>query len=215
MRKPARMLATLALIILAAPLAAEAQKLYRIGWLDYTSFGFSASAFTQALGARGWVKGKTFAIEYRGGNGRLDLLAEVAAELVRLPVDIIVAPGTPEALAAKKATSTLPIVMVGVDDPVESGLVTNLARPAGNVTGLTNLHAELSAKLLALLKEAVPRATRVAFLWEPAHPGSRLQLKHLRMAAQALNVSLQSLEVRHHTDVEPAFATMRSSTARL
>ena len=205
-----------ALGMLVAPLAAHAQqagKVHRIGWLDHTSYEANLSTFAQALGELGWVQGKTFVVEYRGGEGKVERLPGLAAELVRLPADVIVAPGVPEALAAKKTTSTIPIVVLDVADPVGSGLVSSLARPGGNVTGLTNINAELSGKLVALLKEAVPRATRVAVLWEPADPDRRAILDNLRSAAQAVRVTLQSVEVRRHTEIEPAFATMKRQRA--
>ena len=212
------LIVTLVLGILAAPLAADAQqpgKVHRIGWLDHTSYGYNLSTFAQALGELGWVQGKTFVVEYRGGEGKVERLQGLAAELVRLPADVIVAPGIPEALAAKKTTSTIPIVILDVADPVGSGLVSSLARPGGNVTGLTSTNAELSGKLIALLKEAVPRATRVAVLWEPADPDHRAILNNLRSAAQAVRVTLQSVEVRRHTEIEPAFSTMKRQRAEV
>jgi putative ABC transport system substrate-binding protein len=114
------------------------------------------------MGVRGWVDGRTFRIEYRGADGRVEQLSAVAAELVRLPADLILAPGTLEALAVKKATNSIPIVMTGVDDPVESGLVESLARPGGNITGVANVRRELTEKLLSLLREVFPRASSVA-----------------------------------------------------
>lgn len=140
-------------------------------------------------------------------------LPGLAAELIRLPVDVILAPGTPEALAAKKATNTIPIVMLEVADPVESRLVTNLARPGGNVTGLTNVRAELSGKLLTLLKEAVPLASRIAVLWDQTGPGHRAVLRSLEAAAQSSRLSVQSHGVRHHTGIEPAFSAMKTQRA--
>jgi putative ABC transport system substrate-binding protein len=205
-----------ALGVLVVPLAADGQqagKVLRIGWLDHTSFEANLSTFAQALGELGWVKGKTFIVDYRGGEGKVERLPGLAAELARLPADVIVAPGIPEALAAKKATGTIPIVILDVADPVGSGLVSSLARPGGNVTGLTNINAELSGKLVALLKEAVPKATRVAVLWEPTDPDRRAIFENLRSAARAVGVTLQSVEVRRHTEIEPGFSTMKRQRA--
>ena len=142
-------------------------------------------------------------IDMRMGSRLLSL----ATELVRLKVDVIVATATPSVLATQKATSTIPIVFTGVGDPVAGGLVASLARPGGNVTGLTILAPELSGKRVELLKEAVPNATRVAFLWNPTNPSHGLLLKETHAAAQALGLQLQSLEVRSSNDFDSAFET--------
>ncbi len=194
------------------PFAVEAQQmrnLYRVGWLDYSSSAENLGIFLQAMGARGWLEGKTFRIEYRGGEGKTEQLLTVAAELVRLPVDVIVAPGTQEALAARKATDSIPVVMTGVDDPVERRLVVSLARPGGNVTGLANARRELSGKLLSLLLEFSPRALSVALLWDSTDPEHQEILGYLHDAARTLGVSLNSVPVRRYTEVEPAFAAIK------
>jgi putative ABC transport system substrate-binding protein len=193
------------------PFAVEAQqtgKLRRVGWLDYSSSAENLGVFAQAMGGRGWLDGKTLRIDYRGGEGKIERLASVAAELVRLPADVIVSPGTSETLAARKATASIPIVMVGVDDPVELGLVASLARPGGNVTGLTSARRELSGKLLSLLRELAPKSSGVAVLLDSTDPDYRVILGHLRVAAQTLKMPLNAVEVQRHTEVEPAFATI-------
>jgi putative ABC transport system substrate-binding protein len=137
----------------------------------------------------------------------------VAGELVRLPVAIIVAPGTPEALAAKKATGSIPIVMTGVNDPVERGLVASLARPGGNITGLANAGTELNGKLLSLLRELIPRASSVAVIWDSTDPEHTVILGYLQRSARALGMSVNAVQVRAYNDVEPAFAAIRKQGA--
>jgi len=189
--------------------AQQPGKTYRVGWLDYSSSAENLGIFVQAMGERGWLEGKTFKVEYRGGEGKTEQLSKMAAELVRLPVDVIVAPGTREAIAAKKATGSIPIVMMGVDDPVESGLVASLARPGGNVTGLASARRELSGKLLSLLREFFPRASSVAVLWDSTNPEIQVTLGYLQIAARKLGVSLNSVPVQRYTEVEPAFASIK------
>jgi putative tryptophan/tyrosine transport system substrate-binding protein len=162
----------------------------------------------QGLRDLGYVDGQTVAIEWRYSEGRAERFPDLAAELVRLPVDLIVAISTPAALAAKHATSTIPIVMVYVADPVGTGLVTSLGRPGGNLTGVSDMATDLSAKRLELLKEAVPRLSRVAVLWNAADPGMVLRFREIETAARALGVTLQSLEVRAPDELERAFTAM-------
>jgi putative ABC transport system substrate-binding protein len=188
--------------------ARQAGRVYRIGWLDYSSSAENLGVFVQAMAVLGWHEGKNFRIEYRGGEGKTERLAAVAAELARLPVDVIVAPGTPEVLAAKQATASLPIVMVGVDDPVGRGLVASLARPGANITGLASARKELSGKLLSLLREFVPQASGVAVLWDQTDPDHRAVVEHLQAAAAALGLSVQSMPVQSFSEIEPAFATI-------
>jgi len=147
-------------------------------------------------------------------RGKADHLPALAAELVGLNVDVIVTSATPSVLAAKKATSTIPIVFVSVTDPVASGVVASLARPGGNITGLTILAPELSGKRLELLKEAVPNVTRVAFLWNSANPAQAPQWREAQAAAQALGLRLQSLEVRSSNDFDSAFEAALRERAR-
>jgi putative ABC transport system substrate-binding protein len=207
-----RELIAAALAAACAPLNLTAQpaaKLHRIGWLDYSSAAENLGIFVQGMTALGWQEGKTFRIEYRGGEGRGEHLSAVAAELVRLPADLIVAPGTPEALAARKATTAIPIVMAGVDDPVDRGLVASLARPGGNVTGLANARRELSGKLLSLLHEIFPRATSVAVLWDSTDPEPRVILGYIQAAAKTLGVTVNAVQVQRYAEVEPAFAAIK------
>jgi len=199
---------------LAAPLAAGAQPqtVPRIGWLGGPSRE-TAQPFTrpflQALQDLGWVEGRNIAIEWRFAAGRAERLPGLAAELVRLGVALIVVPSTPTALAARNATSTIPLVTVGGNDPVALGLVASLARPGGNITGLTaSLGPEIAGKQLELLRETVPKATRVFVLWNPATPGNALTLRQAEVTARALGVELQPLEARSSTDYDAAFATM-------
>ena len=173
--------------------------------------------FLQGLDDHGYVEGRNVLIEYRYAEGNLERLPALAAELAALKVDIIVTgAGTLGALAAQKATSTLPIVFIGVADPVTSGLVASLARPGGNVTGLATLVAELVSKCLEQLKRAVPRASRVAVLWQPGEVGEdaeRDRLKRANVAAGALAVRLQFVEARDPTDIERAFSAMTQAHA--
>ena len=198
---------------LTLPLAAEAQqagKVPRIGFLYYGSPGPSPEldAFRQGLRELGYIEGQNIAIEYRYASGRVERLPELAAELVRLKLDVIVTPGTPASVAAKQATSTIPIVFAGVADAVGAGLVVNFARPGGNITGLTGISAELGGKRLELLKEVAPKASRVAVLYNPADRSNVLVLKELQESAPALGLTLQPLEVRGPGEFEGAFAAM-------
>jgi putative ABC transport system substrate-binding protein len=170
-----------------------------------------AEGIRLALRERGYIEGQNIATEYRYAEGKRDRLPELAAELVRLKVDIIVVAGGPTPIrAAKNATKTIPIVMAGGGaDPVEAGLVESLARPGGNVTGLTTLSRELGGKRLELLKEAVPKIARVAVLYDPAFPGVVLEVKEdLPVAARALGLTLQPWEVRAADGFEKVFATL-------
>ena len=165
----------------------------------------------RSLRERGYIEGQNIAIEYRYAEGKLDRFPEFAAELVRLKVDlIVVAGGDPWIRAAKNATKTIPIVMTGGGaDPVEAGLIESLARPGGNVTGITNLNRELGGKRLELLKEAVPKVARVAVLYDPATPANVLEVKEvLPVAARALGLTLQPWEVRAADDFERVFAAL-------
>jgi putative ABC transport system substrate-binding protein len=163
------------------------------------------------LRERGYIEGQNIAIEYRYAEGKIDRFPELAAELVRLKVDVIVvAGGTRQILAVKNATKTIPIVMAGPGvDPVAAGLVESLARPGGNVTGITNLTGELGGKRLELLKEAVPKVARVAALYNPAIPGTAREVKEvLLVAARALGLTIQPWEVRVANDFDRVFAAM-------
>ena len=176
------------------------------------------TAIRLALRERGYIEGQNIAIEYRYAEGKLDRLPELAAELVRLKVDIIVAAGGDRTIqAAKNATKTIPIVMVGGgSDPVDAGLVESLARPGGNVTGITNLSPELGGKRLELLKEAVPKLARVAVLYDPFTPGSVREVKELLpAAARALGLTIQPWEVRGYGRFRVGFLLRWASSARM
>jgi putative tryptophan/tyrosine transport system substrate-binding protein len=199
MNKPASILC--AVILLVGATIAEAQKtgkIFRIGFLDPTNASAMADqvdAFRQELRKLGWIEGKNIAFEYRFAEQKSERLAELAAELVRLKVDLIVTSGVPPALEAKKATTTIPIVMVTAGDPVALGLVDSLARPGGNVTGLYTFATELNTKRLEILKDAVPKLARVGLLRGSSYnPGEELQLEELRVAASALKVKLEEIK---------------------
>jgi putative ABC transport system substrate-binding protein len=204
-------------MLLALCVPAEAQqpvRTPRIGYLspsNRTSESARSEAIRQALGELGYIEGQNIATEYRYAQGKGNRYPELAAELVRLKVDIIVvAGGGRTILAAKNATRTIPIVMVGaVFDPVEAGVIDSLARPGGNVTGLTNLAVELGGKRLELLKEAVPKIARVAVLYDPALPFIVVEVKEvLPVAARALGLTLRTWEVRDTDGFEKVFATL-------
>lgn len=164
----------------------------------------------------GWVEGKNISIEYRYAKGSSDPLPVLAADLVRLKVDLIIGSSTPEALAARNASRTIPVVMVIPGDPVGSGLVESLARPGGNVTGLTQMSPQLAGKRLELLKEIVPGLSRVAVVWSPQSQPSRLILKELQLPARQLGIELHSLAVRSAGDFSQAFEeTIRSRVGAL
>jgi putative ABC transport system substrate-binding protein len=205
---------------LAAPLHAEAQpaaKVARIGWLgDRPATGPRLEAFLQGLRDLGYIEGRNLVIEYRYAEGKPERYSSLAVELVALKVDVIVAANTLAALAAKQATKTIPIVSVGAGDPVTSGLVTSLARPGGNVTGLSSLAPELVGKCLELLKQAVPGVSRVAVLWQPGAQGERAEmdmLKEAEVAARSLGVQLQLVETRGPADFEKAFSEITKARA--
>jgi len=209
---------TLASGLLAAPLAGEAQpaeKMYRIAFLSPTSPSDAGrlAAFREGLRELSYVEGQNIAIESRWAEGNYDRLPGLAAELVRFKVDIIVTYGTPASQAAKRATGTIPIVMAGAIDPVASGLVTIVARPGGNLTGLSLMAPELVGKQLEILKDVVPKVSRVALLGNPANPGNAPQVRHAQDAARALGLRLQPLEARGPSDIDSAFAAITSEQA--
>src|SRR5215813_1309010 len=205
----------LATFFLTTDPAADAQqpgKIFRIGFLDVSTASGSAvllDAFRQELSKLGWIEGKNIAIEYRFAESKgAERLKELAVELVRLKVDLIVASSPTSASAAKKATATVPVVMVAVGDPVGFGLVASLARPEGNVTGNSSLVPELNSKRLEILKDAVPKLARVGFLKRAG--ASDLQLKELRPAAVALKLKLEEIETQPDPKgLETAFQTAK------
>jgi putative tryptophan/tyrosine transport system substrate-binding protein len=204
-------------LLFAPCFSAEAQQPAKIPRIGYLSNADSATDSPRAEGLRlalrglGYIEGQNIAIEYRYAEGKIDRESGLAAELVRLKVDIIVvASGDPWIRAAKNATKTIPIVMMGQgSDPVRAGIVESLARPGGNVTGLTNLHRELGGKRLELLKEAVPKLSRVAVLYDPADPPSLYEVKELLPAdVHALKLTIQPWEIRAVDDFEKVFAAL-------
>src|SRR5215467_2440982 len=203
------------LFTLCAPVEAEQTgKVFRIGFLDPSTVASMAAqleAFRQELRKLGWIEGKNISIEYRYAEGKLDRYPELAADLVRLKVDLIVASGGATPLAAKRATSTIPIVMTSTGDPVSQGLVSSLARPGGNVTGNSSLSPELNTKRLEILKDAVPKLAQVGLLWGPGGSVlSDLQLKELRSAAVALKLKLEEIETQPDAKgLESAFKTVK------
>ena len=216
----AALLAVLAVSLLAAPLAADAQevgRVPRIGVLGVTSLSdrpLLINAFRQKLRELGWVEGRNLVIEYRYAEGRVDRLPDLAAELVRLKVDLIVSAGTQGVTAAKNATDTIPIVMVTVRDPVGTGLIASLARPGGNLTGVSgSAGLEIVAKQLELLKETVPKVGRVAVLSNPDNAYHRLAIREVDIAGRSLGVQLQFLEARGPNEFDRAFAAMAKGRA--
>jgi putative ABC transport system substrate-binding protein len=205
--------AIVALTVFAAPLvdAQPAGRVPRIGYLGTRTLDdFGVDAFRQQLRELGWVEGKNLVVEYRFAEGRLERLSDLARELVRLKVDLIVAQATPGVAAAKNATETIPIVMIAAADPVTLGLVSSLARPGGNVTGVS-YHAggpEIIGKQLELLKEVVPKVRRVALLLNPTNPVSPRIMKDATVAARTLELELHSLDARDADQLDAAFATM-------
>jgi putative tryptophan/tyrosine transport system substrate-binding protein len=198
---------TLLLVAVTAE-AQQAKKVFRIGYLGGVSPSSNPAridAFRQGLHDLGYAEGKNIIIEWRHHEGKVDRLPALAAELVRLKVDIIIAFGPPAARAAKEATVTIPIVIMSVGDPVGSGFVASLARPGGNITGLSTLAPEISGKQLELLKETAPKLSRVAVFGTSTIPGHALQLREIGLAAGPLSVQLQYLDVLGPKDIETAF----------
>jgi putative ABC transport system substrate-binding protein len=212
----AKCIVLLILHLLAAPLAAEAQqpaKVYRIGILAGSAHDPRAKRgyeiLQQGLRELGYVEGKNVILEYRFAEENVARLPELAADLVRSNVDIIVASGHPMALAAKQATTTIPIVITVPTDSVETGLVESLARPGGNITGLTNLVFEIAGKPLELFKETVPTLGRVAVFYDAANPANFLHAQAVQTAGQALGLTVQLWEVRGPDDFARIFAALR------
>jgi ABC-type uncharacterized transport system substrate-binding protein len=207
--------------ILAAPLSGDAQQAPKVPQIGLLSLNLAPNrhlheAFRQGLRDLGYVEGRNLVIEYRDAEGKPERLPALAAELVALKVDLIVAPSTPAARAARQATTTLPIVVPNMGDPVWDGLVASLARPGGNITGLTVFTLELVGKRLEQLKQAVPGLSRVAVLWQPGvfgEPTEKEMLKRAEVAGQALGVRLQFVEARGPDDFDQAFSDMTRARA--
>lgn len=207
-------------VLLATASFAQAQqpaKIPRIGILipaSAASYSARVEAFRQRMRELGYAEGKNLFIEYRYAEGKLARQPDLAAELVRLNVDVIVTSASTGALAAKKASPTMPIVFGGASDPVGTGLVSSLARPGGNITGLSSMAPDLDGKRLELLKEAFPKVARVALLWVPSGSRGNLALTEMEAVAKALGVHLQALEVRVHDDFDSAFARAKRDGAQ-
>jgi putative ABC transport system substrate-binding protein len=197
---------------------AQSGKVVRIGFLSPASASDPRmlgllDAFRRGLVELGYVEGRAFRIESRWAEGRYERLPRLAAELVASRVDVILTVAVPAIRAAMEATRTIPIVMASVVDPVATGLVVSLARPGGNITGLSNMAPDVTGKLLEILKQVVPNASRVAVLWNPGNPGNAPQLRAAEAAGQALGIRLQALEARTPDDLDPAFAAMARQRA--
>jgi len=215
--KTLSLIALLALSLGNSPMgwcAAQPGKVYRIGYLALAPIVETPSpqraAFLRAMGKLGYVQGKNLIIEYRSAESNVELLPEAAADLVDQKPALIFAAGAPAALAAKEATRTIPIVMFAAD-PVANGLVASLAKPGGNVTGLSLVQITLSPKRLELVKEAFPKASRVAVLWTRTHPAHAEELKAVGARAKELSLTLQPFDVTRVADLEQAFARMNAS----
>ena len=212
------LISILAFGLLAASLPAEAQqagKVYRIGYLAPVSaspFSPRTKAFREGLRELGYVEGQNIVIEYRAAEGKRNRFPELAAELVRLNLDVIFAYSTYAVRALKNATTTVPLVTVS-GDPVQAGFVASLVRPGGNITGLANLTPELAGKRLELLKEVVPQISRVAVLWNPDNPIAGLRMRETEVAAKSLDIKLQPVAVRKPNDFERAFSAMKKGNA--
>jgi putative tryptophan/tyrosine transport system substrate-binding protein len=206
-------LVIIAMTLMALGVVVKAQqpkKIFRIALLTWAAAPppSSPSPFDQGLLQLGYVEGQNIAIERRYANGQMDRLPQLAAELAHLPLDVILTQSFPAALAAKQATSTIPIVVMGAGDPVATGLVASFARPGGNITGVSALETELSGKRLELLKEAFPKLARVAVLWNAADFGMTLKFREIELAAQALRVAVQASAVRELKDFDGVFSEM-------
>src|ERR1700730_1178329 len=192
----------------AWPVAGRAQKSAKVPRIGIIDDAPMLDHFRQGLRDLGYIDGQNIAIEYRSAEGQPDRLATVASDLARLPVDVIVTTGSAATRAAQQATTTIPIVMISLGDPVRAGLVPSLARPGGNITGNTSLGPDVGAKRLQILKEAIPTVSRVALLWNPDNASSVLQFEEVRAAAPTLGVMVISVSVSPRIEIETAFAAM-------
>jgi putative tryptophan/tyrosine transport system substrate-binding protein len=205
----------------AWPVAVSAQtpvNLPTVGFLvsgTRPSYDRWVDAFVERLRELGWIEGRTLAIEYRWAEGRAERVFEIAAEFVRLQVDVIITSGTPQALAAKQATSVIPIVFVTAGDPVGAGLVASLARPGGNVTGLALQSTELTGKRLELLREVLPGLRRLALLGNPDNPSDALEMHQVKATARALTLEVITPDVKRPEDIVPAFEALKGRAEAL
>ena len=202
-------------VVVAWPLAARAQQPARLPTIGYVGANRPSvesqriDVFVQRLRELGWIEGRTIAIEYRWAEGRNERFAEIAAEFVRLKVDVIVTVGTPAVVTAKEATSVIPIVFAGAGDPVGTGLVASLARPGGNVTGLSLQTTDSVGKRLELLREVVPDLRRLAILADAGNPQGVLEMGEVQAAARGLGIEVAPLEIRRAEDITPAFDALK------
>jgi putative ABC transport system substrate-binding protein len=209
----------IAILFVATPVAGEAQlaaKVPRIGVLSagtMTTASNNDEAFKQGLREHGYVEGQNIVLERRYGEGRGERMAEIAAELVRMQVDVIVATSDSAIAALKRQTRSIPIVMAGASDPVGTGFITSLARPGGNITGTSSMSPEISGKRLELLRESIPKLSRVAVMWNPDVRGALLDFKGLEAPARSLRVHLQSVEVTNADDFARAFSEITQARA--
>ena len=206
--------------VLAAPLAVEAQQATtpRIGFLaagTSSAAGQRIAAFSQRLHELGWTEGHNITIEYRWAEGRSERFGEIAAEFVRLKVDVIVTWGTATVIAAKRATSVIPIVFTIVSDPVGTGIVASLARPGGNVTGISTLQTDTAGKRLELLREVVPTLKRLAIVGNIGNPASVQEMHEIQQTARALGLDVVTLEIRRTEDIAPAFKARKGRAQAL
>jgi len=206
--------------LLAAPLVARAQqaKLPTIGFFGPNTPSLDShrvGAFLQRLRELSWIEGRNVAIEYRWGEGRIERLAEIAAEFVRLKVDVIVTSGTPQVVAAKQATSVIPIVFAAVGDPVGTGLVASLARPGGNATGLSIQATDLAAKRLGLVREVVPGLRRLAIMANSDSRAAVVEMREVQATARTLGLEVVTSEIRSPEDIAPAFEALKGRAEAL
>ncbi len=212
---------TLTLAVLSAPLVASTQQTENrptVGFLGPTTVSLASqwtAVFVKRLQELGWVEGRTVAIEYRWANGRTERFGELAAELVRLKVNVIATWGTETAVAAKHATSVIPIVFTIVGDPVGSALVASLARPGGNITGLSTQHHDSAGKRLELLREVVPRLRRLAVMANSDNSGDRLEMHAVQVAARTLGIKITTLEIRRAEEITPAMEALKGQVEAL
>jgi putative ABC transport system substrate-binding protein len=205
----------------AWPLAARAQQSVKLRTIGFSGLSTRsaeselAAAFTERLRELGWIEGRTIAIEYRWAEGRTERFVQIAAEFVRLKVDVIVATSTPQVLATKQATSVIPIVFLRVGDPVANDIVASLGRPGGNVTGLSSQSDDIAGKRLELLREFVPSLRRVAILADVGNPFSVTELREVQAAARTLGLEFEALEIRRAEDITAAFEAIKGRTQAL
>jgi putative ABC transport system substrate-binding protein len=214
-RRPTLLIAGLVLGLLTVPLVSGARpspKMLRVGILGQglPPADLASTPLVQGLHDLGWVEGQSIRFMARYAHGQDDRLPALAAELVREGVDVLFAVSTPAAIAARQATSTIPIVFVFVNDPIASGLAVSLSRPGSNATGVTTLQPDLARKMLQLFREALPNLVRVGVLWNPNNPGKVAEFREVEAAASILGVGIQSLEVRAPAEIEPALKALRT-----